>query len=118
MNEGLRPAATIAVGAVDQPSQRAQIHEHPRHHSVAAAADDAALGRVVKDAVKLSPLFQTPLIGASHHSRIVCENVSHISDVPALDHGSPRVDLTFQTQRCLWSRTTTPPRTEINGLRV
>jgi hypothetical protein len=44
MNEGLHPAATIAVGAVDQSSQRAQIHEHPRHHSVAAAADDAALG--------------------------------------------------------------------------
>jgi hypothetical protein len=44
MNEGLHSAATVAVGAVDQASQRAQVHEHPGHHSVAAAADDAALG--------------------------------------------------------------------------
>jgi hypothetical protein len=44
MNESLCRAATVAVGAVDQASQRAQIHEHTRHHSVAAAADDAALG--------------------------------------------------------------------------
>jgi hypothetical protein len=44
MNESLCPAATIAVGAIDQASQRAQIHKNLRHHSVAAAADDAALG--------------------------------------------------------------------------
>ena len=43
MNEGLHPAATIAVGAVDQASQSAQIHEHLRHHSVAAAADDGSV---------------------------------------------------------------------------
>jgi len=44
MNEGLNPAATIAVGAVDQASQRAQVDEHTRYGSVAVAADDAALG--------------------------------------------------------------------------
>jgi hypothetical protein len=44
MNESLYPAATVAVGAVNQASQRAQIHEHPRHRSVAAMADDAAFG--------------------------------------------------------------------------
>jgi hypothetical protein len=68
MNEGLNPAATIAVCAVNQAPQRAQVDEHTRYSPVAAAADDAALGRVVKDTVKFSPLFQTPLIGASHHS--------------------------------------------------
>jgi len=82
VDEGLYSAATVAVGSVDQTSQLAQIHKRPRRPywvavAVEEAADEAARGRVVKDAVKLLPLFQTPLIGAGHHSRIVCENVTH-----------------------------------------